>query len=102
MKGKTYWVTYAACRRLGEGNPFIWYEDGVCSLFTKDGVFDLRVEDVSADKFEPFLWTFVDADEREFGVPETLAGHKTKLFIIFVTFPEQQHGSVWPSVQIMW
>ncbi len=56
-------------------------------------MFKLRVEDVNTDAFAPFLWAFIDADERKFGVPERLAGHDTKLYIIFVTYPERQRWS---------
>jgi len=33
---------------------------------------------------------FVDVDDRNSGIPETLIGHKTKLFIVFVTSPMRQ------------
>ena len=49
-----------------------------------------HVERVSADDFAPFLWAFIDADERPTGVPEQLAGHTTNLYIIFTTSPHRQ------------
>jgi hypothetical protein len=70
----------------------LWCRDGACYIFIKDGVFKLRIEDVSADSFVPFLWAFIDADERK-GVPKRLAGHDTKLYIIFVTYPKRQRWS---------
>jgi hypothetical protein len=60
-------------RRLGERKPFLWYQDGVCFLFVKDGVFQQDVERVSAGDFAPFLWAFIDADTRTTGLPESLA-----------------------------
>ncbi|KAF8503491.1 hypothetical protein F5888DRAFT_1887108 [Russula emetica] len=57
--GKTYWITYAVRRRLGEQKPFLWYRAGFCFLFVKEGVFRQDVESVSADGFAPFLWAFV-------------------------------------------
>jgi hypothetical protein len=62
----------------------------MCFLFVKDGVFKRRVGDVSADNFAPFLWAFIDTDGSPSGVPETLGGHDTNLYIIFITYPKRQ------------
>lgn len=35
---------------------------GSSFLFVKHGVFERRVEDVSAVDFAPFLWTFIDGE----------------------------------------
>jgi hypothetical protein len=59
-------------------------------------VYRQEVENVSADDFAPFLWAFIDADERPTGVPERLAGHYTNLYIIFTTSPERQR---WRSLR---
>ncbi|KAF8489067.1 hypothetical protein F5888DRAFT_1872903 [Russula emetica] len=89
------WVIYAVRRRLGEQKPFLLYQDGVCFLFVKDGVFEQDVKTVSARDFSPFLWAFIDADERLTGVPERLACHSANLYIMFTTSPERQR---WKSL----
>jgi hypothetical protein len=61
----------------------------MCFLFVKDGVFQQRLEDVTASHFKPFLWAFVDADENDC-VPARLAIYETKLYIIFVSPPKPQ------------
>ncbi len=53
-------------------------------------MYQLCVEDVSADKFVPFLWAFVHADDQEFGIPGSLASRNTKLYIILITSPKRQ------------
>ena len=62
-------MTYAVRRRLGEQEPFLWYQDGNCFLFIKDGVYQQSFENVNASDFMPFLWAFFDADGRESGIP---------------------------------
>jgi hypothetical protein len=46
--------------------------------------------DVRGSDFMPFLWAFIDADECTFGIPETLGGHSTNLYVIFTTSPKRQ------------
>jgi hypothetical protein len=53
-------------------------------------VYQKPVVDVRGRHFMPFLWAFVDSDEHTSGVPETLGGHSTNLYIIFTTFPKRQ------------
>jgi len=88
VKGKTFWVSYAARRRLGEEGPFLWYRNGECYIFIKDGVFTLPAESVRGQKFAPFLWAFVEADE-DAGVPKSLVCHGTNLYIIFPASPKR-------------
>jgi len=87
-KGKTYWVTYAIRRRLGEQKPFLWYLGGYCYLYVEDGVFEQPVERVRPRVFAPYLWAFVDADARPTGIPEHLVYH-TNLYIMFTTSPNR-------------
>jgi hypothetical protein len=79
---------YAVRRRLGEQKPFLWYGGDTCFLFVEEGVFQQKVESVSARLFVPFLWAFIDADGRSTGVPENLV-HDTNLYIIFTTCPKR-------------
>ncbi|KAF8506812.1 hypothetical protein F5888DRAFT_1798045 [Russula emetica] len=91
--GKSYWITYAVRRRLGERKPFLWLRGSFCFLFVEDGVFERLVDHVSGGDFVPFLWAFVDADGRS-GVPDNLA-HETNLYIIFTTSPKRDR---WKSL----
>jgi len=87
MKGKSYWIYYAARRRLGEKEPFIWYFGQEWYLFIEDGVFQCPEE------FSPFvfrrlgLWVLVDADHSATGVPHELVHPESKLHTIFTTSP---------------
>jgi len=91
FRGKSYWITSAVRRCLGEQtrNPFLLYKNGNCFLFVEDGVFQQDVKNISAWDFAPFLRTFIDADECPTGIPERLAGN-TNLYIMFTTSPGRQ------------
>jgi hypothetical protein len=89
VKGKTFWIAYAARRRLGEEKPFMWYRERVCYIFVKDGVFTLPVNGILGSQFKPFLWTFIEADEHSTGVPDGFISNYTNLYMIFPTFPEE-------------
>jgi len=86
-KGKSYWMYYAARRRLGEKEPFIWYFSQEWYLFIEDGVFQCP-DGFSPTSFRRLgLWVLVDADHSVTGVPPELAHPESKLHTIFTTSP---------------
>ncbi|KAF8506809.1 hypothetical protein F5888DRAFT_37159 [Russula emetica] len=95
--GKSYWITYAVRRRLGERKPFLWLRGSFCFLFVEDGVFERLVDHVSGGDFVPFLWAFVDADGRP-GIPDELV-HETNLYIIFTTSPNRERWKRWKPLR---
>ncbi|KAF8337726.1 hypothetical protein F5887DRAFT_531087 [Amanita rubescens] len=81
--GKSVWVYYVLRRRLAERKPVIWYREGSCLLFVEEGVYK------APDKFRPsffhkFVWTVVDSDESEEGIPSHLVPQGTRLFMILL------------------
>ncbi len=85
-KGKSVWIYYAVCRRLSEGKPVIWYRDQRRYLFVGAGVFETP-KDFPSSYSKPFIWTFVDWDGGEDGVPSRLVTEGTRHFVIFTTSP---------------
>jgi hypothetical protein len=53
-------------------------------------VFQRNLENISARKFAPYLWAFIDADGNPSGVPEKLGGFNTNLYVIFPTSPKRE------------
>ncbi|KAI0301474.1 hypothetical protein BC826DRAFT_1183413 [Russula brevipes] len=88
--GKSYWISYAVRRRLGEGKAFLWCRGNFCYLFVKEGVFKMRLERLDSTVFYPFIWTFTDADDTSQGVLFSLAEKMSKLFIIYISPPERE------------
>jgi len=87
--GKSVWVYYVLRRRLAERKPVIWYREGSCLLFVEEGVYK------APDKFRPsffhkFVWTVVDSDEFEEGIPSHLVPQGTRLFMIYSTPPNKE------------
>jgi hypothetical protein len=90
MKGKTFWLTYAIRRRLGEQEPFLVCQAGDCFLFVEDGVYQQAVNIVRGRHFMPSLWAFIDADDSESGpIPGDLTSHGSNLFVVFPTPPRK-------------
>ena len=80
--GKTLWIFYAMCRRLGESKPFLWYHSKRWYLFAEGGVFECP-KPLDTAFFTPYLWAFVDSSDSPPSdpVPEvTLC--PTNLFVI--------------------
>ncbi|KAH8981995.1 hypothetical protein EDB86DRAFT_3129050 [Lactarius hatsudake] len=70
--GKSYWLTYALCQRLVEGEPVIWFSDTRRYLFVNEGVFEIP-PDYPSTKFKTLIWTLIDADDSKNGIPDYLA-----------------------------
>ncbi|KAH9034849.1 hypothetical protein EDB85DRAFT_2087937 [Lactarius pseudohatsudake] len=85
--GKSYWLTYALCRRLTEGEPVIWFTGMHLYLFVEEGVFEVP-SDYSSTDFKTRIWTLIDADDSMDGIPDFLAPHRTKHLIILSSSPK--------------
>ncbi|KAH9176554.1 hypothetical protein EDB89DRAFT_1846054 [Lactarius sanguifluus] len=85
--GKSYWVTYALCRRLTEGKPVIWFRSTQRYLFVEEGVFTVPSDYPSTD-FKTRIWAFIDADDCGNGIPDYLAPHETNHLIILCSSPQ--------------
>ncbi|KAH9043513.1 hypothetical protein EDB83DRAFT_2407406 [Lactarius deliciosus] len=85
--GKSVWITYALCQRLTEGEPVIWYSDTRRYLFVDEGVFEVP-PDYPSSMFKTRIWTFIDADDSNDGIPDYFAPHRTKHLIILSSSPE--------------
>ncbi|KAH8996620.1 hypothetical protein EDB92DRAFT_1793737 [Lactarius akahatsu] len=85
--GKSYWLTYALCRRLTEGGPVIWFRSAKRYLFVDEGVFVVPPDYPSTD-FKTRIWTLVDADDKD-GIPDCLAAlQETNHLIISSSSPK--------------
>ncbi|KAH9171752.1 hypothetical protein EDB89DRAFT_2096685 [Lactarius sanguifluus] len=85
--GKSCWLTYALCQRLVEGEPVIWFSDTRRYLFVKEGVFEIP-PDYPSTRFKTRIWTLIDADDSNNGIPDYLAPHRTKHLIILSSSPK--------------
>ena len=90
FEGKSYWILYALCRRLAEGKPVIWFHSRSRFLFTDEGVF---VEPQGnplypATDLNTCVWTLVDSNEDNTGIPCHLAVHDTRHLIIYCSSPQ--------------
>jgi hypothetical protein len=90
--GKSVWIYYAARRCAGEMKPFIWFFQAKYYLFVNEGVYKLP-DDWSHDEFLCFVWTLVDSDQCQEGVPPKLIPHGTLLFVIYATSPAVERWS---------
>lgn len=91
-KGKSFWVYYAARRRLAEEKTFLWFYQANYYLFVKNGVYKLPSDWEHSD-FLSIVWTLVDSDQSIAGVPEILVPHGTRLFVIYITSPAKERWS---------
>ena len=91
-KGKSLWIYYALRRRLAEGKPVIWYYNERRYLFVDAGVFAVP-DRFPCSQFNPFIWTLVDSDEVEDGVPTFLVQKGSMHFVIFTTSPRRKRWS---------
>jgi hypothetical protein len=91
-QGKSFWIYYAARRRLAEKKPFIWFYQARYYLFVQEGVYELPSDWKHGD-FRYIVWTLVDSDQSSTGVPEVLVPQGTRLFAIYVTFPANKRWS---------
>ncbi|KAI0297907.1 hypothetical protein BC826DRAFT_967494 [Russula brevipes] len=89
QQGKTYWISYAIRRRLGEGEAFLWCRGKLCYLFVEEGVFQRHRDLMDHISFRPFIWTFSDANDTLDGVLFPIAATSSTLFNIYVTSPER-------------
>ncbi|KAI9438109.1 hypothetical protein H4582DRAFT_1878695 [Lactarius indigo] len=85
--GKSYWITYALCRRLAEGKPVIWFRTGARYLFVAEGVFKIP-SDYPSTEFKTRVWMLLDADDCKDGIPDYLAAHETNHLIILSSSPK--------------
>ncbi|KIM80623.1 hypothetical protein PILCRDRAFT_822364 [Piloderma croceum F 1598] len=90
--GKSFWIYYAARRRLAETKPFIWFYQASYYLFVQEGVYPLP-SDWDHGDFRYKLWTLVDSEQSRAGVPEVLVPKGTRLFAIYVTSPAEERWS---------
>lgn len=79
-------------RRISESKPVIWLYDGTYYLFVEEGVYELP-PDFRRAIFRGIVWTLVDSDESTEGVPPSLVGHGTRLFVVYATSPARQRWS---------
>ncbi|KAH9034832.1 hypothetical protein EDB85DRAFT_2219282, partial [Lactarius pseudohatsudake] len=84
--GKSYWVTYALCRRLAEGKPVFWFHSTSRFLFVKEGVFEVPPDYHSTD-LKTRVWLLIDADDSKDGIPDYLAPHETNHLVILCSSP---------------
>src|SRR5271154_347405 len=88
--GKSIWIYYALRRRLAERKPVIWYFHSTRYLFVEEGVY--KVPD-RFHAFKVFVWTLVDSDEAQDGVPGYLVMQDTSHFVIYTTSPSKDRWS---------
>ena len=88
--GKSVWIYYALRRRLAERKPVIWYRHKKRYLFVEEGVYNVPDD---FQEFQVFVWTLVDSDYAEDGVPEDLVMRETRHFVIYCTSPSQKRWS---------
>ncbi|KAH9006497.1 hypothetical protein EDB86DRAFT_2795089, partial [Lactarius hatsudake] len=92
--GKSYWLTYALCRRLTEGGPVIWFRSGKRYLFVDEGVFVIPPDYPSTD-FKTRIWTLIDADDSKDGIPDCLATlQETNHLIILSSSPKSSRWKI--------
>ncbi|KIM90035.1 hypothetical protein PILCRDRAFT_812840 [Piloderma croceum F 1598] len=90
--GKSFWIYYAARRRMAETKPFIWFYKANYYLFVDEGVYKLP-PDWRHDDFLCIMWTLVDSDQNRPDVPVYLIPHGTCLFVMYVTSPVAKRWS---------
>ena len=90
--GKSIWVYYALRRRLAERKPVILYYEHKCFLFVDEGVYEQPL-DFESRHFKTFVWTLVDTDESQKGVPPILVTHGTHHYVIYITPPHKERWS---------
>ena len=88
LKGKSFWLVYAVCRRLAEKKPTMWYREPDVYLFVTDGVYRYPMIP-SSDSFRTRIWTFVDADSEK-SIPSSLARQHTNYLNVFTSSPNQE------------
>ncbi|KAH9993993.1 hypothetical protein BJV77DRAFT_330428 [Russula vinacea] len=90
--GKSLWVYYALCRCLSGKRPVVWFYKKKLYMFVEEGVYDMGTDYNKAD-FNTFVWTLVDSDEAESGVPESLVPQSTLFSVIYTTYPAKRRWS---------
>jgi hypothetical protein len=93
-KGKSIWIYYALRRRLAEKHPVLWLWDKQYYLFVEEGVYQAPHK-FGKTNFHAIVWTLVDSNESNEGVPESLIVHGTRLFVIYSTSPRRKR---WKSM----
>ena len=61
-------------------------------MFVEEGVYYMGTDYNKAD-FNTFVWTLVDSDEAESGVPESLVPQSTLFSVIYTTYPAKRRWS---------
>ncbi|KAH9993983.1 hypothetical protein BJV77DRAFT_1066973 [Russula vinacea] len=74
--GKSVWIYYALCRCLSEKRPVIWRYDSTPYMV---------------------VWTLVDSDESNSGVPGNLVQRNRRFFVIYATSPAKGRWSRMPK-----
>jgi hypothetical protein len=95
FQGKSYWITYALCRRLSEKKPTVWYSRTGLYLFVSDGVYVSSQPEPSSLSFQTRILTLLDADARK-DIPEFLIGPGSLYLVAFVTSPKAER---WKSLK---
>jgi hypothetical protein len=80
------------CRCLSEKRPVVWLYKKELYMFVEEGVYDMGTDYNMAD-FNMFVWTLVDSDEAESGVPESLVPQDTLFSVIYTTYPAKRRWS---------
>ena len=86
--GKTTWRWYALRVCCAQKKPVIFYANGSCWLFVKEGVYR------QPPNFEPryykiVIWTLVDSADLDLSLPTGLTSLGTQHFVIYTTSPTQ-------------
>jgi len=88
-EGKSVCLLYMLRRRCAEKKPVIWYDGIVGYIFVDDGVYKVA-PDFHVNEFKIFVWTLVDADQAQDGVPPELVRNRTRLFVFYASPPNSE------------
>jgi hypothetical protein len=92
--GKSVWLYYALCRCLSERRPVIRYYCKKPYMFAEEGVYDMGKHfHFLQARFESDVWTLVDSDESQNGIPMEFIGHDKQFFVIYTTPPVEERWS---------
>jgi hypothetical protein len=70
-------------RRIGERKPVIWLLKEQYHLFVEEGVYKMpdEFQDIF---FKTFVWTLVDDDALDNGIPQYLIPSSMRLYVIYI------------------
>ena len=83
---------YALCRCLAEKRPVIWRYRGELYMFVEEGVYWMST-DFRRAWYHTDVWTLIDSDVSQGGIPTEFAERDLPFFIIYVTSPTRSRWS---------